>query len=327
MTEIFITHSIPENGIKMLRKRKNIKLNIYKGSKRITKKELIKYGQKSDIILSMLTEKFDALVINKIGSKLKMIANYSVGFDNIDIAEAKKHKITISNTPCNAVNEAVAEHTIALMLGLAHRIVEADDFTRAGKYKGWNPTLLLGTDVLGKTVGIIGTGCIGSAVAKRLQDGFGVNIIYYDIKKNKQLERICKAKLCSMNELLKKSDFVTLHLPLNQHTRHLIGAKEIAKMKKTAFLINTARGQIIDEVALTRALARGDIAGAGLDVYECEPLIDCNPKDKYELRKLKNVILTPHTASATIEARREMSKIVAKNILAFLDKKPIPNKI
>ncbi|MBU0613953.1 D-glycerate dehydrogenase [Patescibacteria group bacterium] len=326
MTKIFVTHDIPNSGIELLKKNK-VEIDIFKSSKRISKKELIKRASGCDILVSMLTEKIDSKTMDAIGDNLKMIANYAVGFDNINIQEAKKRGIIVTNTPCDTVNESVAEHAIALMFGLAHRIVEADDFTRAGKYTGWNPTLLLGTNLKNKTVGIVGTGCIGMAIARRLFDGFGIRILYHDIKRNTEIEKKYKAKMCSLTELLKKSDFITLHVPLNKATHHLIGAQEISKMQKSAYIINTARGAVIDEVALTRALARGDIAGAGLDVYECEPLIDCNPKDKYELRKLKNVILTPHTASATIEAREEMSEIVAKNIIAFLNGKKIPNKL
>ena len=187
--------------------------------------------------------------------------------------------------------------------------------------------MLLGTDVVGKTLGIIGTGAIGTGVVKRMYDGFGIKILYHDIERNKELETKYKAKFVSKMDLLKKADFVSLHVPLLPSTRHLISTKELKAMKKTAFLINTSRGPVIDESALVRALAKGEIGGAGLDVYECEPLIDCNPKDNYELRKMKNTILTPHTASATVETRQAMSRTAAKNILAFLDSKKVPNKV
>ena len=253
-----------------------------------------------------------------------MIANYAVGFDNIDLNEAKKRNIVVTNTPSGQISESVAEHTIALMFALAKRVCEADRFTRAGKYKAWGPKLLLGTDFYGKTVGIVGTGRIGTGVVKRLHDGFNMKILYNDIKRNSELEKETSAKFCTLEQLLKESDFVSLHVPLLPSTRHLISTKQFKMMKKTAFLINTARGPIIDEKALVKALAKKEIAGVGLDVYECEPMIDCDPKDNLDLRKMDNVVLTPHTASATLETRQEMSCLAANNILMFINgKKPI----
>ncbi len=326
-TKIYITRNIPDEGIKMLKRRKSIKLDIWKEDKPIPRKELLKRVKGSDIVLSILTEKIDAKVMDAAGPQLKMIANYAVGFNNIDLDAAKERGIVITNAPAKEVGESVAEHAIAMIFGLAHRIVETDDFTRAGKYKSWGPELLLGTDVKGKTLGIIGTGRIGESIAKRMYDGFGVKVIYNDIERKLKLEKKYKAKYRSKMQLLKEADFVSLHVPLLDSTRHLIGAKELRAMKKTAFLINTARGPVVDELALVKALTHGDIAGAGLDVYECEPMIDCNPRDNYELRKLKNVILTPHTASATVETRQAMSRVAAKNILAYIDNKKIPNKV
>ncbi|MCR4278344.1 MAG: D-glycerate dehydrogenase [bacterium] len=325
---IFVTRAIPESGIKELKK-KGYTVTIYPKDQKIPRKELLRGVQGADAILSLLTEKIDDDVFESAGAQLKMVANYAVGFDNIDLKSAKKRGIIVTNTPSAKVSEAVAEHAIALMFGLAHRIVEADDFTRAGKYRGWGPKMLLGTDVIGKTLGIIGTGNIGVAIARRMHDGFGLKIIYSDIKRNPDLEKKMQAKYRSKEQLLKEADFVSLHVPLLPTTRHLISTKELKMMKKTAFLVNTSRGPVVDEKALVKALARGDIGGAGLDVYECEPLIDCDPKDSYELRKMNNVILTPHTASATIEAREEMSLIAAKNIIAVLSgKKPLnPTKV
>ncbi len=325
--KIFITRNIPDEGIKMLKRRKSIKLDIWKEDRPIPRKELLKRVKGADIILSILTEQMDAKVMDAAGPQLKMIANYAVGFNNVDIAAAKERKIIVTNAPAKEVGESVAEHAIAMIFALAHRIVETDDFTRAGKYKSWGPELLLGTDIKGKILGIIGTGRIGEALAKRMYDGFGVKILYNDIERKPKLEKKYKAKYRSKMQLLKEADFVSLHVPLLDSTRHLISTKELKAMKKTAFLINTARGPVVDELALVKALTRGDIAGAGLDVYECEPMIDCNPRDNYELRKLKNVVLTPHTASATIETRQAMSRVVAKNILAFIDGKRVPNKV
>ncbi|MBU0645956.1 D-glycerate dehydrogenase [Patescibacteria group bacterium] len=325
--KLLITRDIPDEGIKMLKACKQIDLEIFPGNEKIPRRELLKRVKGQDIILSILTEKMDREVFDAAGPQLKMIANYAVGFDNIDLKEAAQRGLKVSNAPHPMVSESVAEHTIALIFALAHRIVESDDFTRALKYQAWGPKLLLGTDVMGKTVGIIGSGAIGSAVVRRLYDGFGVKIVYTDLKHNPELEKRTKAKFRTLPQLLKESDFVSLHVPLLPSTRHLISTKQLKMMKKTAFLINTARGPIVDEIALIKALKNGDIAGAGLDTYECEPLIDCNPKDKYELRQLPNVVLTPHTASATLETRQAMSRVAAKNILTFIKGKRPPNLV
>jgi len=259
------------------------------------------------------------------GKNLKMIANYAVGFDNVDLKEAAKRGILVTNAAHPNVSETVAEHAIALMFALAHRLVEVDAFTRAGKYKAWGPKMFLGTDLIGKTVGIVGAGAIGQAIVRRLYDGFGVDILYADVKRNPLLETRCRARFVTLSELLKRSDFVSLHVPLLPATRHLIGKKELAMMKPTAFLVNTSRGPIVDEKALVKALAKRQIGGAGMDVYECEPFIDCDPSDNLELRTMDNAVLTPHTASATIETRQAMSRTAAENILAFVAGRRPPN--
>lgn len=326
-TKVFITREIPDEGINILKKRKDIELNIYEKNQKIPRKELLKRVKGVDIILSILTEKMDAEVMDAAGDQLKMIANYAVGFDNVDLDEAKKREIVVTNAPGPEIVESVSEHTIALIFALLHRIVEGDQYTRDGKYKSWGPKLLLGTDIKGKSVGIIGVGRIGEGVVTRLYDGFGVKILYNDVERNKELEKKTKAKFRKKEQLLKEADIVSLHVPLLPSTKHMIGAKELKMMKKTSYLINTSRGPVVKEIALIKALERGDIAGAGLDVYECEPMIDCNPDDNHELRKLDNVVLTPHTASATVETRQAMSRTAAKNILAFLDGKKVPNKV
>lgn len=325
MTKIFVTRDIPDEGLKMLRARPDVELKVYEENKAIPIGVLKREIKGVDIILSLLTDRIDDSVMRAAGKNLKMIANYAVGFDNVDLEAAKKRGITVTNAANPEISETVAEHTIALIFALAHRIVETDDFTRAGKYKGWGPKMFLGTDVYGKTLGIIGGGAIGSALAKRMKDGFGAKIVYNDIKPNEMFEKEFGATFMQKDELLKHADFVSLHVPLLPSTRHLIGENELKLMKKTSYLINTSRGPVVDEKALVVALSRGDIAGAGLDVYECEPLIDCDPTDTYELRKLPNVVLTPHTASASIEARQAMSRSAAENIIDFLDGKTPKN--
>lgn len=319
--DVLITRDIPNEGILMLKRDKRLNLDIYSEDRPIPRKELLRRVKDKDIILSILTEQLNPEVFDAAGSRLKMIANYAVGFDNIDVNEARKRGIAVTNATHPNVSETVAEHTIALMFALAHRIVETDKFTRAGKYHAWGPQLFLGTDLFGKTVGIVGAGKIGTSVIRRLRDGFNMMIIYNSVKRDSELEKQNGAKFRELDQLLKESDFVSLHVPLLPSTRGMIGTRELKLMKKTAFLINTARGPIVQEKPLVRALSRGEIAGAGLDVYQCEPLIDCDPTDNLELKKLPNVVLTPHTASATIETRQAMSRVCAENILAFISGK------
>lgn len=324
---VFVTRDIPDEGLKLLRKDKRVKVEVYEKTQAIPRAELLKRVKGKDIILSILTEKMDAEVFDAAGPQLKMVANYAVGFDNVDLKEAAKRGIAVTNAAHPNVSESVAEHAIALIFALAHRIVETDQFTRDGNYEAWGPKLLLGTDIVGKTVGIVGSGAIGTSVVRRLHDGFGVKIVYADVKRNPELEKVTGAKLLKLPQLLKTADFVSLHVPLLPSTRHLIGAKELKLMKKTAFLINTSRGPIIDEVALVKALMKKQIAGAGMDVYECEPNVACNAKDAKALIHMPNVVLTPHTASATVETRQAMSITAAKNVIAFAAGKKPPNLV
>jgi glyoxylate reductase len=229
--------------------------------------------------------------------------------------------VTITNAPAVSSSEAVAEHTFALLLSLAARIVEADQFVRDGKYTGWDPMNFIGTDILGKTLGLIGAGRIGGQVAHYAK-AFGLKIIYTDLKRNEQIEKESGAVyLSTPEEILCQADIVSLHVPLMDSTRHLINAERLSMMKKTAFLINTARGPIVDEVALVEALKNKTIAGAGLDVFEFETKLAIG------LAMLYNFILTPHLASASDTARNEMSHLVAENIIAFFEGKVPPNKV
>ena len=324
---VFVTRDIPDQGLLLLKKERQIKLDVYEKDQKIPERELLRRVKGAYVILSILTEKMNAKVFDAAGPQLKMVANYAVGFDNVDLKEAARRKIVVTNAACPEISETVTEHTIALIFALTHRIVESDRFTRAGKYKAWGPKLLLGTDLKGKTIGIIGTGVIGSTVVRRLHDGFGTKTVYSDLKPNPQLEKETGAHFLTKEALLKTADIVSLHIPLLPSTRHLISTKELQLMKPTAFLVNTARGPIVDEKALLKALAKKQIAGAGLDVYEAEPLIDTDPKDNLELRKMYNVVLTPHTASATVETRQAMSRVAAENILAFLHGRTPPNMV
>jgi len=318
--KVYVTRRIPDAGLALLKKKKNFKVSVWPKSAAIPRKTLLKKVKGMDAILPLLSEKINGEVMDAAGPQLKVIANYAVGYDNIDVEAATKRGIIVTNTP-GVLTQSVAEHTIAMMMAVGRRLHEADRYIRAGKYKVWQPKLLLGMEFSGKTIGIIGAGRIGSIVAKFAHDGLGMKILYTNRSRKPKLEKKFGAKKVSKMTLLKKSDVVTLHVPLLDSTRHLIGTPEFKVMKKTAVLINTARGPVIDEKALLKALYKKEIMGAGLDVFECEPSIDCNTKDHYALRELDNVMLTPHIASATTEARDSMAVIAANNIIAVLGKK------
>lgn len=307
---IFVTRSIPTEGLSLLREA-GFRTVIAPQHKPITRAALLKGVKGAYAIISLLTDKIDAAVMDAAGPQLKVVANYAVGFDNIDLAAAKKRGIFVTNTP-GVLTQTVAEHTISLMMAVANRLVEADAFMRKGKYKGWEPDLLIGREFHRKTIGIIGAGRIGYTVAKIAHDGLGMMVHYSNPSPELSFETEFSAKRLSLEELLKTSDFVTLHVPLLPSTKHLIGAKQLSLMKKTAFLVNTSRGPVIDESALVHALRKKQIAGAGLDVFEFEPKLAPG------LAKLPNVILTPHIASATYEARAEMAKLAAQNVIDAL---------
>ncbi len=310
--KVFVTREIPEFGLNMLKKRKDIKLDVYKKDRAIPRQELLKRVEGCSAILSLLTDQIDEEVLDAAGSKLEVVANYAVGYDNIDILACADRGITVTNTP-GVLTDAVAEHTIALITSLARRVPESDRFTRAGKYRGWEPMLFLGTQLKGKTLGIIGLGRIGQEVAKRATKGLGMEIIYFDIKRNRDFEFKYNARKAKVDSILKTADFISIHIPLKSSTRHLINRQRLNMMKKTAYLINTSRGPIIDEAGLVSALKKKRIAGAALDVFEDEPKLSPG------LKKIDNVVLTPHTASATIETRSAMSELAASAILSVLD--------
>jgi len=314
MPKVFVTRQIPESGIKLL-KQAGFEVEISDFDGVLPREQLLEKVKGVDAILSLLTDKMDAELMDAAGPQLKIIANYAVGYDNINLKDAESHNVIITNTP-GVLTESVAEHTIALIFALAHRIVESDQFMRDGKYVGWAPMLFLGNDLVRKTLGLVGMGRIGAEVAKRMCDGFEMKILYYDRARSEDLERQYKIEYVDLETLLKNSDFVSIHLPMTPETKHLIGEAQLKMMKKTAYLINTARGPIVDENALVSALKKGVIKGAALDVYEQEP------KMAPGLAELPNTVLTPHTASATEETRGAMSDLAAKNIIAVLSGQP-----
>lgn len=321
--KIFITRQIPDRGINLLKER-GYEIVISPHDRVLPKEELIECLKKDryDAVLCLLTDKIDAEVLDAAkASGVKIFANYAVGFDNVDVKAAAERGIMVTNTP-GVLTDTVAEHTFALMLAIAHRIAEADRFTRVGKFKGWEPMLLLGTDLSRKTIGIVGLGRIGSRVAHHAVKGFDAKVIYYDVKRNEEFEKEFQAEYKEkIEDLLKEVDFVSLHVPLLESTRHLINAERLAMMKQTAYLINTSRGPVIDEAALVTALKNGTIRGAALDVYENEPALASG------LAELENVILTPHIASATEKTRQAMSELAAQNIIEALERRMPPNAI
>lgn len=314
MLKVFITRKIPEVGEKLLREAGfEVEVSDFDGV--LPREQLLQKVNGVDAILSLLTDKIDGEVMDAAGPQLKVVANYAVGYDNFDLEVAKTRNIIMTNTP-EVLTESVAEHAIALMFAIARRIVESDQFMRDGKYMGWAPMMFLGNDLVGKTLGLVGLGRIGEAVAKRMHDGFEMKILYYDIKRNEEAESKYNLKYTELETLLKEADFISIHVPLLESTRHLINRQRLSVMKRDAYLINTSRGPVVDEKALVEALGKGIIKGVALDVYEEEPKMAAG------LAELPNTVLTPHIASATVETRSAMSELAAKNIIAVLNNKP-----
>jgi len=320
MANIFVTRKIPfwDEVSKPLYDAGH-EVVVYGQNNRIDRTELINEIKKGyDGLLCLLTDKIDPEVIAADDKKqLKIIANYAVGFDNINLEAATARNIQVTNTPCDEVNESVAELSWTLMLALSRNLEPAADFAKNVGYHGWEPDIFLGTNMHGKTLGIVGMGRIGGMVAKRAVS-FGMGVIYYN---RKPVEGVDFEYKPSLDELLSLSDFVSLHVPLNAETRHMISSSTLARMKPTAFLINTARGPVIDEGDLYEALKTGKLAGAGLDVWENEP------QPRPELIEMQNVILTPHIASATSEARMAMGKVAVDNLLVSLSGNLPPNLV
>lgn len=317
--KIFVTRKIPGDHIEKL-KSGGHEVAVSEFNRPLTPVELLEKIKGVDGILSLLSDKIDGDVVDAAGPQLKIISNYAVGFDNIDIKSVTDRGVVVTNTPSDEVNEAVAEHSWALALALTRRIVEADDATKKGGYKGWEPDIFLGTNVIGKTLGIIGLGRIGSMVARRAK-GYNMNVLYNKREPDPEAEKELGVKFATLDELLAGSDFVSLHVPLTDETRHMINKNAFGKMKKGAFLINTARGPIVDERDLVEAIRSGHLGGAGLDVFDNEPNIEP------ELLNAPNVITTPHIASATWEARNKMGEQAVSSIIDTLAGKSPENLV
>lgn len=321
MALIFVTRKIPEVGIQWMRDGGH-EVVVSEKDGVLTEKELKQElaARPYEGIACLLTDTINMDVLAA-APQVQIVANYAVGYNNIDVPALTEAGITVTNTP-GVLTDTVAEYATSLILSVAKRIPEADRFTRAGKYKGWAPELLLGSDLQGKTLGIVGAGRIGSGVAKRLANGFGMQVRYYDIARSEALEAAVDCEYCeSLDELLAHADVVSVHVPLLPATKHLINTERLALMKPSAYLINTSRGPVVDEKALVKALKIGVIRGAGLDVFEDEP------KLVRGLKQLDNVVLTPHIASGSEETRGRMSELVAYNINEFFLGHEVPNRV
>ncbi len=269
--------------------------------------ELAELVAGADAIVALLIDRIDEAVLEAAGPQLKVVANFAVGYDNVDLTAAARRGVKVSNTP-EVLTQAVAEHTFALILAVARRIVEGDRIVRELRFRRWGPNFLVGMELRGKTLAVVGPGRIGEAAAQIAEGGFGMTV-----------ERVRRGD--DLVSVLARADVVSLHVPLAPETHHLIGAKELRTMKPSAILVNTARGPVVDEAALVAALRAGEIAGAGLDVFEHEP-------DLTEgLLELENVVFAPHAASATNEARTAMSRLAAQNVIAALEGRPLPTEV
>lgn len=315
---VLITRQIPERATELLAP--HVMIDQWAHEAPMSHAQLTDKVPHVAAILSCLTEKIDGAVLAAAGPQLKIVANYAVGFDNVDLDAARQHNVVVTNTP-GVLTEAVAEHTVALMLAVARRVTEGDQFVRANRYEHWLPLGFLGPQLRGKTLGIVGLGRIGGWVAEIAVNGFRMEVLYTSPHRDEETEVRLGIHHVELDTLLKRADVITLHVPLTPETRHLISHREFALMKREAILVNTARGPVVDEVALIHALEARRIFGAGLDVFEHEPTVPAR------LRTLQNVVLTPHAASATDEARTAMAEIAARNILAVLAGKPALNPV
>ena len=308
--KIYVCRPLPEKALALLRGRTEMRLweqNEIPPPREVLLREVADI----DGLLSLLTDRVDGELLDR-APRLRVVSNYAVGFDNIDVPAATQRGVLVTNTP-GVLTETVADFAMTLILATARRVVEADKYTRANLWRSWEPMLFLGQDVHGATLGLIGLGRIGGAVARRAR-GFNMRILYHDVIRREDLEGELGIEYRPFEEVLREADFVSVHVPLMPETRHLIGREQLKMMKRTAVLVNTARGPIVDTLALAEALREGWIWAAGLDVFEKEPIEPDHP-----LLALDNVIVVPHIASASIETRTKMAVMAAENLLAVLE--------
>ncbi|MGQ9814379.1 MAG: 2-hydroxyacid dehydrogenase [Candidatus Roseilinea sp.] len=313
--KVFVTRIIPDRGLQKIIQ--NTDATVWQDELPPPREVLLQHARDCDGLVTLLTDKIDAELMDA-APRLKVVANYAVGFDNIDVKAATARGIWATNTP-GVLTETTADLAFALLMACARRIAEGRDYAKAGKWRTWGPMLLMGQDIHGATLGIAGMGRIGYAMAQRGK-GFGMTILYHNTTHNEKAENELGATYVSMDELLSRSDFLSLHVPLTPDTRHLINAESLRRMKPNAVLVNTARGPVVDTTALYEALKAGRIFAAGLDVTDPEPL----PAD-HPLYTLDNCLIVPHIASASFETRSRMAEMAAENLLAGLAGRLPPN--
>ncbi len=315
-SKVFVTRIIPAVGLEMIRKEADIE--IWPDALPPPHEVLLKKAKGVDALLCLLTDRIDAALMDSIGPQIRVISQMAVGFDNIDVTAATEKGIPVGNTP-GVLTDTTADFAWTLLMAAARRVVEGDKFTRAGKWKTWGPVDFLGPDITGATLGLIGFGRIGQAVARRAR-GFDMRILYFDRKRQPDAEQQLGAQYADLDTLLQESDFVSLHTVLSEQTHHLINETRLRMMKPSSILINTARGPIVDPVALYHALSAGTIAYAALDVTEPEPIRANDP-----LLSLDNIIVAPHIASASFQTRNKMASMAAENLIAGLKRERLPN--
>jgi len=316
--KVYVTRDMPERGLRIIKEK--FDAEVWPEYAPPPKKVIIEKAANVDALATLLSDKIDAEVFDA-APKLKIVAQMAVGFDNIDLAEATKRGICVTNTP-GVLTETTADFAWTLLMAVARRVVEGDKYVRAGQWKvGWHPMMLQGRDIYGATLGIVGLGRIGCAIAKRAK-GFDMKVLYHDVIRRPDFEKEYGIEFVDVDYLFKNADFITVNVPLMKETHHLVNEKKLRMMKKTAYIINNARGPVVDEKALYKALKEGWIAGAGLDVFEQEPTPMDNP-----LLKLDNVVVAPHISSASYETRSKMAEMTAENLVAFFEGKTPPNLV
>jgi glyoxylate reductase len=317
--KVFVSRVIPEAGLRLVTEA--TEATVWPGELPPSRDELLRAVEGCDGVLTLLTDRVDAEFLDRAGPQLRVVSNYAVGFDNVDVAECTRRGVAVGNTP-GVLTETTADLAWALLMAAARRVAEGDRYVREGRWKTWGPMLLLGPDVHGATLGIAGFGRIGQAVARRAQ-GFGMTILYHDTTQFPEEVTVpLGATYVRLNELLSRSDFVSLHVNLTDQTRHLIDAAALRRMKPTAVLVNTARGPVVDSAALAAALRGGEIAAAALDVTDPEPIPMDDP-----LVGLDNCLIVPHIASASRATRAKMAEMAAANLLAGIRGEPLPDPV
>jgi len=317
--KVFVTRVIPEAGLAKIREACDVELWMERLPP--SRQELLRRVRGCDGLLSLLSDSIDGEVMDAAGPQLKVISNFAVGYNNIDVAEAARRGIKVGNTP-GVLTEATADIAVALLLAASRCLISSERSIHAGDWLTWEPMGFLGQELAGKTLGIVGLGRIGTATARRLRGGWGMNVIYSGRSRNEDAERELQAEHVPFDELLERSDFVSAHCALTDETQHMFDASAFRKMKRTAVFVNTARGPVHVQQDLFEALRDGQIFAAGLDVTDPEPLPANHP-----LLKLPNCVVTPHIASATVETRDAMASIAAANLLAGLAGRPLPHEV